>query len=57
MPSFQLDFMARSRTESTDSRFVIRDVDSRYYLKNPSKDDTNRLNAAYYERSNRDAGY
>lgn len=52
-----LDFMARSRTESTDSRFVIRDVDSRYYLKNPSKDDTNRLNAAYYERSNRDAGY
>ena len=52
-----LDFMARSRFESTDSRFVIRDVDSRYFLKNPSKADTNRLNAAYYERSNRDAGY
>lgn len=52
-----LDFMARSRSGSTDSRFVIRDVDSRYFLKNPSKADTNRLNAAYYERSNRDAGY
>lgn len=52
-----LDFMARSRSESSDSRFVIRDVDSRYFLKNPSKADTNRLNAAYYERSNRDAGY
>jgi hypothetical protein len=27
-PRFQPGFMARSRTESTDSRFVIRDVDS-----------------------------
>jgi len=52
-----LDFMARNRSESSDSRVVIRDVDSRYYLKNPSKPGTNRLNAAYFEQSNRDLGY
>lgn len=53
-----LDFMARSRSESSDSRFVVRDVDTRYFLHGKSyKSDINRLNAAYYERSSRDAGY
>ena len=53
-----LDFMARSRTESSDSRFVVRDVDTRYFLHGRSyKSDINRLNAAYFERSSSDAGY
>lgn len=52
-----LDLMARSRSGSSDSRLVVRDVDTRYYLKNPSKPGTNRLNAAYYENSDRELGY
>ena len=52
-----LDFTARKRSDSSDSRFVVRDVDTRYYLKNPSKPGTNRLNAAYYEQGNRELGY
>ena len=52
-----LDLTARNRSETSDSRLVVRDVDSRYYLKNPSKPGTNRLNAAYYEQNNRDLGY
>lgn len=52
-----LDLIARSRSESSDTRFVVRDVDTRYYLKNPGKPGTNRLNAAYYERSDRELGY
>ena len=51
-----LDLTVRRRAESTDSRFVIRDVDSIYY-QNPAKSDTNRLNSAYFEHSNRDQGY
>ncbi len=51
-----LDFTTRRRAEFTDSRFVIRDVDT-VYFQNPTKPDTNHLNAAYFEQSNRDAGY
>lgn len=51
-----LDFATRRRTESTDSRFVLRDVDT-IYFQNPTKPNTNRLNAAYFEQSNRDRGY
>lgn len=51
-----LDFTSRRRTESTDSRFVVRDVDT-IYFQNPTKPNTNRLNAAYFENSNREQGY
>lgn len=52
-----LDLMARSRSSASDTRIVVRDVDTRYYLKNPSKAGTNRLNAAYYEHKDRELGY
>lgn len=51
-----LDFSTRRRTESTDSRVVVRDVDTIYY-QTPTKPDNNRLNAAYFEQANRDMGY
>jgi hypothetical protein len=50
-----VDFSARKRSGTTDSRFVVRDVDTRYYL--PNKPDKNRLNAAYFEQGDRDLGY
>jgi tetratricopeptide (TPR) repeat protein len=53
-----LDLMARSRSGSSDSRFVLRDVDTRYFLHGKSyRSDRNRLNAAYYENSDRELGY
>jgi len=53
-----LDLMARSRSGSSDSRLVVRDVDTRYFLHGKSyKSDRNRLNAAYYENSDRELGY
>lgn len=51
-----LDFTTRHRTESTDSRFVVRDVDT-IYFQDPKKPNTNRLNSGYFEQSNRDRGY
>lgn len=51
-----LDLTARRRAESTDSRLVIRDVDSIYY-QNPTKPNTNRLNSLYLEHSDRNRGY
>ncbi|MEI8162858.1 MAG: tetratricopeptide repeat protein [Betaproteobacteria bacterium] len=50
------DLSMRRRTESTDNRVVVRDVDTIYY-QNPTKPNYNRLNAAYFEQSNRDYGY
>lgn len=56
-----LDLMARKRASATDQRIVMRDVSTMYFLKNPdgsaAKSDLNRLNALYYEQSNRDKGY
>jgi len=53
-----LDLMARSRSGSSDTRFVVRDVDTRYFLHGDSyRPDKNRLNAAYYENSDRELGY
>lgn len=53
-----LDLMARNRSGASDTRFVIRDVDTRYFLHgNSYRPDINRLNAAYYENSNRELGY
>ncbi len=54
--SSSLDFATRRRAGSTDSRFVIRDVDT-IYFQNSAKPNTNRLNAAYFEQSDRDRGY
>lgn len=51
-----LDFTSRRRTEFTDSRFVLRDVDT-IYFQTPAKPNTNRLNAAYFENFNREQGY
>jgi len=51
-----LDFATRRRTGSTDSRFVFRDVDT-IYFQNPTKPNTNRVNAAYFEHANREQGY
>jgi hypothetical protein len=52
-----IDLTERRRTETTDSRFVIRDVDMSYFghLGNSSAP-SNRLNAAYFEQTNREAG-
>lgn len=52
------DFTARRRSEASDSRFVVRDVNTMYYPRKPTtRRDTNRLNAAYYDETNRDMGY
>lgn len=42
-----LDLTLRNRTESSDSRFVIRDTDSASFLE--GQESYNRLNAAYYD--------
>lgn len=51
-----LDFSTRRRAESSDSRLVIRGVDTTYF-QNPTKQNTHRLNSAYFEQTNRDLGY
>ena len=42
-----VDFTIRNRTETSDSRFVLRDTNSASFLE--SQDSYNRLNAAYYD--------
>ena len=50
-----LDMVYRRRTTDSDSRFVLRDTDTRNFLK--GQDDDNRLNAAYFERNDKANGY
>lgn len=50
-----LDITARKRTETTDTRLVVRDDDSENFLK--GKKNNNRLSAAYVEQSARDRSY
>jgi len=50
-----LDLTARKRTESTDTRIVLRNDYSAYFLPNTSND--NRLNALYFEQNGRDRSY
>ncbi|MFA5082756.1 MAG: hypothetical protein WC474_09445 [Hydrogenophilaceae bacterium] len=50
-----LDMNYRRRTNDTDTRFVLRDTDTRNFLSGQS--DVNRLNSAYFERSDKAAGY
>ncbi len=50
-----LDVTGRMRTETTDTRLVVRDSHGADYL--PGKIDKNRLNAAYLEQSARDRTY
>jgi hypothetical protein len=50
-----LDFSARRRDATTDTRIVVRETDNRNYLQGqPSYD---RLYAAYVEQTNKDLGY
>lgn len=50
-----LDFNARQRGETTDTRIVVRDTHTANFLRTlPNR---NRLNAAYFERSDSAAGY
>lgn len=50
-----LDLNYRRRTNDTDTRFVLRDTDTRNFLSGQA--DVNRLNAAYFERNDKAAGY
>lgn len=50
-----VDLSARQRTETTDTRLVLRESYSADYL--PGKEDRNRLTAAYVEQSARDRRY
>ncbi len=53
-----LDFMDRKRTETTDTRVVVKDVDTINYAVSPTTPShRNRLNAAYFEQTNRELGY
>lgn len=51
----QLDLTGRKRTESTDTRIVLRDTHTADFM--PKNKDENRLNAAYLEQSARDHRY
>ena len=50
-----LDLTGRKRTDTTDTRIVVRDVYDANFL--PRQKSTNRLNAAYIEQSARDRSY
>lgn len=50
-----LDVSARKRFEGYDTRVVLRDTLTNNYL--PGQADRNRLNAAYFEQSNKELGY
>ena len=50
-----LDMTGRKRTETTDTRFVVRDDYNANFLRGQKND--NRLNAAYVEQSARDHSY
>lgn len=50
-----LDLTGRKRTDTTDTRIVVRDVYDANFL--PGQRSTNRLNAAYIEQSARDRSY
>jgi hypothetical protein len=50
-----LDMNYRRRTTDTDTRFVLRDTDTRNFLSGQA--DVNRLNAAYFERNDKALGY
>lgn len=50
-----LDVIYRRRTTDSDSRFVLRDTDTRNFLS--GQNDVNRLNAAYYEHNDKAKGY
>lgn len=50
-----LDLTGRKRTDTTDTRIVVRDVYNANFL--PRQKSTNRLNAAYIEQSARDRSY
>ncbi len=49
-----IDVLARKREDALDSRLVFRDADSRNFL--PGQKDRNRLNAAYFEQTNKEVG-
>lgn len=50
-----LDLNYRRRTSSTDTRFVLRDTDTQNFLE--GQNNLNRLNSAYFERSDKEIGY
>ena len=50
-----VDFNARQRTETTDTRIVVRDTHTANFL--GTLPDRNRLNAAYVERTDQTMGY
>lgn len=50
-----LDVVYRRRTTDSDSRFVLRDTDTRNFL--TGQDNVNRLNSAYFERNDKANGY
>src|SRR5665811_1662724 len=50
-----LDMTGRKRTDTTDTRIVVRDVYNANFL--PGQKSANRLNSAYVEQSSRDHSY
>ncbi len=50
-----LDVNYRRRTSTSDSRFVLRDTDTQNFLS--GQNNLNRLNSAYFERSDKEIGY
>ena len=52
-----LNINARRRGASTDTRIVVRDTDNRNYLAGRSSSSYNRLYSAYFEHTDKEAGY